>query len=66
MLKSQTMSGQDIRRYRRQLGWSQEDLARRLEVSNRTVCSWENEETKPRGHIVIALRVVFANAGITF
>ena len=37
----------DLKKLRRQKGWSQEDLARNLGVSFATVNRWENGKTKP-------------------
>ncbi len=38
-----------IKRLRAKLGISQEELARRLGVSYRTILRWEQGETEPRG-----------------
>ena len=38
---------EELKKLRRQQGWSQEDLARNLGVSFATVNRWENGKTKP-------------------
>ncbi|MBI5969820.1 MAG: helix-turn-helix domain-containing protein [Deltaproteobacteria bacterium] len=55
-----TMNGVDIRRYRRLLGWSQERLARELNVSFSTVNRWEAGKTRPNGMARKALAALFS------
>lgn len=38
---------EELKKLRKQQGWSQEDLARNLGVSFATVNRWENGKTKP-------------------
>ena len=40
-------TAEELKKLRRQQGWSQEDLARNLGVSFATVNRWENGKTKP-------------------
>lgn len=54
------MSGEDIRRYRRQLGWSQERLAREINVSFSTVNRWERGKSRPNGMARKALAGLFS------
>lgn len=41
------MSKEEIKQIRKQLGWSQERLARELGLSFSTISRWERGETKP-------------------
>lgn len=54
-----TMNGEDIRRRRRQLGWSQERLAREINVSFSTVNRWEAGKTRPSAMAKKALDGLF-------
>jgi len=54
------MNGEEIRRYRRSLGWSQERLARELNVSFSTVNRWERGKAKPNGIAIKTLNALFS------
>ncbi|HLZ23550.1 MAG TPA: helix-turn-helix transcriptional regulator, partial [Ktedonobacterales bacterium] len=48
---SVVMTGADLRKWRRQVGLSQAELARRLGYSNHTVCHWElGDKRVPPAH----------------
>lgn len=44
------MTGKELRRRRKALGWTQEHLARELEITRATLSAWEGrgEESVPR------------------
>jgi len=52
------LSGQ-IKRYRDELGLSQEELAQRVFVTRQSVSNWENERTYPDLHSLLLLGEVF-------
>lgn len=60
-----------IRQERERLGWTQEYVAEKCEVSKQTVCDWENSRRKPSFNVLVKLldlfecsdpRVLFAEA----
>jgi len=52
--------GGQIRRYRDELGLSQEELAERVFVTRQSVSNWENEKTYPDIHSLLLLSEVFS------
>lgn len=43
------MTGEELKRWRKHIGWTQADLMEELEVSSRqTLSSWENSKEVPR------------------
>ncbi len=54
------MNGEDIKRHRRSLGWSQERLAREVNVSFSTVNRWEAGKSRPGGLSGKALAMLFS------
>ncbi len=42
------MIGENIRKHRERCGMDQHDLAKLLNISNKTISSWENGRTEPR------------------
>ena len=53
------MLGQRISQLRSALGWSQVDLATRLNVAKQTVSNWENENILPSIEMLVRLTRVF-------
>lgn len=53
-----------IKALRKDKGWSQEDLAREIEVSLSTVQRWESKGAKPTRLARRELRRLFKEAGI--
>lgn len=51
--------GAKIKKYRAQLGMDQRDLAHRLNVSPKTVSSWEVNRTQPKMEMIDAMCKVF-------
>jgi SOS-response transcriptional repressor LexA len=49
------IKGQEIRRLRKEKGWTQQDLARKVGVAKTTVLDWEKERYSPEGQNVINL-----------
>lgn len=49
------MEGEEIRRLREELGVSQKELARRLQVAHSTVNRWENGLSSPAGEVLARL-----------
>lgn len=47
--------GKQIKEYRNQMGWTQQQLADRLNVSNKTISSWETGRTYPDISLLITL-----------
>lgn len=50
------MDGEELRRRRAALELTQEDLARRLDVTRQSVYAWERGITRPPGMLDLALR----------
>ena len=53
------MLGNRIKEIRLAFGWSQVELARRLNISKQTVSNWENDNIQPSVEMLIALSEVF-------
>lgn len=53
------MLGRRIYELRRAMGWSQVELARRLNISKQTVSNWENENIMPSVEMLIRLSRLF-------
>ena len=53
------MFGQRICELRSALGWSQVELAKRLNVAKQTVSNWENENIQPSVEMLIRLTKIF-------
>ncbi|WP_414044376.1 helix-turn-helix domain-containing protein [Macrococcus animalis] len=51
--------GNQIRKYRKGMDFSQADLAEKIYVSSQTISNWENERSYPDLHNLIALSVLF-------
>lgn len=51
--------GRQIKRYRTERGFSQDDLAAKIYVSRQTVSSWENDKTYPDVESLLLLSVLF-------
>lgn len=51
--------GNQIRKYRKGMNYSQADLAEKIYVSSQTISNWENERSYPDLHNLIALSVLF-------
>lgn len=54
------MLGQRILELRTALGWSQVELAKRLQVAKQTVSNWENENIQPSVEMLIRLVKLFS------
>lgn len=52
------VNGQDLKAELRAIGWSQKDLAKRLEVNEDTVGRWVTGKTVVPGYVVEYLRVL--------
>ena len=57
-------SKEKIKALRQKRGWSQEDLARAIEVSLSTVQHWEKKDSKPNYLACRELMRLFKEAGI--
>ena len=53
------MLGNQIRELRLAFGWSQVELARRLNISKQTVSNWENDNIQPSIEMLVHLAEVF-------
>lgn len=53
------MLGQRINELRIALGWSQVQLAEKLNISKQTVCNWENENIQPSIEMLVRLARLF-------
>lgn len=53
------MLGNQIRELRLSFGWSQVELARRLNISKQTVSNWENDNIQPSIEMLVHLAEVF-------
>lgn len=53
------MLGERTNDLRLALGWSQVDLAKRLNVSKQTVSNWENDNIQPSIEMLVRLAGVF-------
>ena len=59
------MLGQRIHELRLAFGWSQVELAKRLNVSKQTVSNWENENIQPSIEMLVRLSKIF-NVGTDY
>ena len=55
-----------VKELRRKTGWSQEDLARQLDVSLSTVQRWEGKGAKPTRLAQRELKRLFLEAGVHY
>lgn len=53
------MFGQRIYEMRLALGWSQVELAKRLNIAKQTVSNWENENIQPSIEMLVRLAKLF-------
>ncbi len=53
------MLGQRINELRQAIGWSQVELAKRLNITKQTVSNWENENIQPSIEMLIRLSKTF-------
>lgn len=53
------MIGMNLKYLRKKYGYSQEDLAERLEVSRQSVAKWENEESLPDVEKCVTIAQIF-------
>lgn len=53
------MLGQQINELRIAMGWSQVQLAEKLNISKQTVSNWENENIQPSIEMLVRLAKVF-------
>ena len=53
------MLGQRINELRTAFGWSQVELAKRLNISKQTVSNWENENIQPSIEMLVRLAKLF-------
>ena len=53
------MLGENIKTLRAALGWSQVDLAKKLNITKQTVSNWENENIQPSIEMLVRLSKVF-------
>lgn len=53
------MLGSRINQLRSSLGWSQVELAKRLNVSKQTVSNWENDNIQPSIEMLVRLSKIF-------
>lgn len=53
------MLGQRIYQLRTAAGWSQVDLAKRLNIAKQTVSNWENENIQPSIEMLVRLARLF-------
>lgn len=48
-----------IREYRKQQKWTQEELAKRLDVERSAVATWESGKSQPQAAHLVALAEIF-------
>lgn len=53
------MLGENIKSIRSALGWSQVDLAKKLNITKQTVSNWENENIQPSIEMLVRLSKTF-------
>ena len=53
------MLGENIKTLRSSLGWSQVDLAKKLNITKQTVSNWENENIQPSIEMLVRLSRIF-------
>lgn len=66
MVNAATVTREQVRAARGWLHWSQEDLAARSGVSQRTIALYEAGRTVPHDQTLKKLRVAFEQAGMRF
>ncbi|MBE6587445.1 MAG: helix-turn-helix transcriptional regulator [Ruminococcaceae bacterium] len=54
------MLGQRINELRKERGWSQVDLAKKLSITKQTVSNWENDNIQPSIEMLVRLSKIFA------
>ena len=53
------MLGQRIHELRQAFGWSQVELAKRLNISKQTISNWENDNIQPSVDMLVRLSKIF-------
>ncbi len=53
------MLGQRINELRKERGWNQVDLAKKLNITKQTVSNWENDNIQPSVEMLIRISNVF-------
>lgn len=53
------MLGQRIQELRSGCGWSQVEVAKRLQVAKQTVSNWENENIQPSVDMLVRIAMLF-------
>lgn len=53
------MLGKNIKAFRSALGWSQVDLAKKLNITKQTVSNWENDNIQPSIEMLVRLSKIF-------
>lgn len=53
------MLGENIKALRTAFGWSQVDLAKKLNITKQTVSNWENENIQPSIEMLVRLSKTF-------
>lgn len=53
------MLGENIKTLRTAFGWSQVDLAKKLNITKQTVSNWENENIQPSIEMLVRLSKTF-------
>lgn len=54
-----TFIGQNIKKLRKERGWTQEELASKLNITAQAVCKWENATCSPDISMVVPLTALF-------
>lgn len=54
------MLGKNIRELRIALGWSQVDLAKKLNITKQTISNWENDNIQPSIEMLVRLADLFS------
>ena len=54
------MLNERIRKLRQERGWSQVDLAKKLNVTKQSVSNWENDNIQPSIDMLVKLALVFS------
>ena len=53
------MLGKNIKAFRTARGWSQVDLAKKLNITKQTVSNWENDNIQPSIEMLVRLSKIF-------
>lgn len=53
------MLGKNIKKLRSALGWSQVELAKKLNITKQTVSNWENDNIQPSIEMLVRISKVF-------